>query len=329
MRRRDFISFVAAGGLAWPLAARAGESLPVIGVVSAVPDISYTPHMAAFRQGLRESGVVEGSRVLTEYCWAAAQSDQLPALVTEYVNRSVAVIVAFGGAAATVAAKTTTAVPVVFLGTFSGDADPVQSGLVASLNRPGRNVTGVAQTSCGLAASSVALVRELVPAGKTIGILVNPDNSDAVRYMSDLQEAARAVGQPLLIARATSGREAEAAFAFLQRRSADALLVIDDPLFGAHRAQLAAFAARYALPTIYCGHGFASAGGLVSYGPNQSDLHRLVGVYAGRVLNGADPAKLPVLRPMTSELVINMKTAQTLGLAMPAALLARADQVIE
>jgi putative ABC transport system substrate-binding protein len=329
MRRRDFFSFVAAGGLAWPLAARAGESLPLIGVVSAVSDMSYTPHMAAFRQGLRESGIADGHQVLTEYCWAAAQSDQLPALVTEYVNRSVAVIVAFGGAAASVAAKTTTAIPVVFLSAFLGDADPVQHGLVASHNRPGRNVTGVAQALCGFGASSLALIREIVPAGKAIGVLANPENPDAARYVSELQELARAAGQTLVIARATSAREAEAAFVFLQRRAADALLVIDDPVFGAQRAQLAALAARHALPTVYCGQGFATAGGLVSYGPNQSDLHRLVGVYAGRVLNGADPAKLPVLRPMTSELVINMKTAQTLGLAMPAALLARADRVID
>ena len=283
--------------------------------------------MAAFHEGLNETGYVEGKNVAIEYRWAELQYDRLPALASDLVARRVAVIAATGGGVSPLAAKAaTTTIPIVFV---AGDLDPVESGLVASLNRPGGNITGVTLLLTVLGAKRLQMVRELVPTAAVIGVLVNPSNPGSASEIRDLQQAAQALGIQLEILKASADRDLDAAFATLIERRAAALLVGNDSFFISRRDQLVALAARHALPTMYFVREFAAVGGLMSYGTSNADAYHLVGAYVGRILKGASPAELPVQNPTKFQLVINLKTARALGLDVPPKLLALAEEVIE
>ena len=326
LRRREFITLVG-GATAWPLAAYAQPpAMPVIGFLSSrAPD--DTPNVtAAFRQGLREAGYVEGQNVAIEYRWANNQHERLPQLATELVRRQVQVIAATGGNVSAFAAKAATAtLPIVF--TVGGD--PVNLGLVASLSRPGGNLTGVSLLLGLLGAKRLELLREVVPLATMIGVLINPTNPSAETYVSDAQEAARALGQQIHILNASTDLEIEAAFATLAQLRAGALLVTTDVFFSVRRNQIVELAARQAVPTIYEFRDYTIVGGLMSYGPIIADAYRQCGIYVGRILKGDKPADLPVVQPTKFELVINLKTAKALGLTIPEAFLLRADEVIE
>jgi len=326
MRRRAFISLVG-GAAAWPLAARAQQpAMPVIGFLGVPSAEPYVPRVAAIHQGLKEVGYVEGRNVRFEYRWADDHYDRLPALAADLVDRHVSVIVPIGGAPATVAAKAaTTTIPIVFdLG-----ADPVKLGLVGSLGRPEGNVTGVAMMAVELEAKRLELLHELVPTAALIAFLVNPSNPQTETQLQDAQKAARAIGQRLLIVKASTEREIETAFTTLVQERADALLVGADVTFTSQVILLVLLTTRHAVPTVYPFRSSVDAGGLISYGANLLDSYRLTGVYAGRVLKGEKPADLPILQPTKFELVINLKAARVIGITIPATLLARADEVIE
>jgi putative tryptophan/tyrosine transport system substrate-binding protein len=325
MKRRAFITLLGVAA-AWPLAARAQQpTMPVIGFLhSASPD-EYTSYLAGFHQGLKEAGYIEGQNVAIEYRWAEGQYDRLPALVADLINRQVAMIVATGGDPSALAAKAATAtIPIV----FNSGSDPVKPGLVASLNRPGGNATGVSLLSFTLIAKQLELLCELVPTATTVAFLVNPNNSNTVNRVTEMQETARTMGRQLHAVAAGTKAELEPAFAAVRRHSG-ALFVPPDPLFTAHREQLVALAARHAIPTSYPYREYVAAGGLMSYGINLVDAYRLVGIYTGRILKGEKPANLPVQQSVRVELIINMKTAKTLGLTFPLTLLGRADEVID
>jgi putative tryptophan/tyrosine transport system substrate-binding protein len=311
----------------WPLAARAQQpAMPVVGFLASASEYGSHGFVAAFRNGLVESGYVEGRDVQVEYRWADNQYDRLSSLAADLVRRSVSVIVASGGPAAPLAAKAATStIPIVFTAT----SDPVRLGLVASLNRPGGNVTGTGAFTVELDAKRLEVLRELVPKVVLIGALINPNRPDADAQSQHVQNAARAVGQQVHVLMAGSEREIDTAFTALAQQQIGALLVGADPFFSSRRNQVVALAARHTVPTVYMNRDFVATGGLASYGTNIADGYRQAGIYAAQILKGAKPADLPVIQPTKFELAINLKTAKALGLTVPPTLLARADEVIE
>ena len=320
-----FIGRVAGGLLAVPFAARAQQkAMPVIGILSTASP-GPNPFMAAFRQGLSEAGYVEGQNLAIEYRWAEGHYDRLPALAADLVGRKVDLIMASSPPSALAAKSATSTIPIV----FRGGTDPVGTGLVASLARPGGNLTGVSFIADELTAKRLELLSEMVPRVGVIALLMNPNNATAERVIRDVQEAARTKGLQLHILKASSESEIDTAFASLVQLHAGALVVGADPFLSGRREQLVALASRRAVPSIYAWREFAASGGLISYGPSLTSAFRLVGHYAGKVLKGAKPADLPVQQPTTLDLVINLKTAKALGLTIPPSLLQRADQVIE
>ena len=325
MRRREFIGALGGAALAWPNAPRAQQkAIPVIGyLVGSSPD-PRTVNLAAFRQGLNETGYVEGQNAVIEYRWAEGRYDRLPAMAADLVGRKVDVIAAFGVAGSRAAKNATATIPIVFLA-----GDPIRDGLVASLPRPGGNVTGVSLLAGELTPKRFELLTELVPQARGIALLVNPNNPATEPLIGEAREAARAKGVQLPVLEAGNKSEIDAAFAALSQLRAEALVVGADPYFDSRREQLVALASRYGVPAIYAWRFFAASGGLISYGTSLSAAARLVGIYAGRILKGEKPADLPVQQPTTFELVINLKTAKALGLTVPQSILARADEVIE
>jgi putative ABC transport system substrate-binding protein len=325
MKRRDFITLLGAAA-AWPLAARGQQpAMPVIGYLSARSPEDTTHLVAAFRRGLVENGYVEGQNVAIQYRWALGQVDRLPVLAAELADRSVAILVATGGPSAALAAKAATStIPIVF-----STGDPVKAGLVASYNRPGGNTTGINLLTDTMEPKRLGLLHELVPQAATIGFLLNPDYPSAEDQSKDMLEAARAIGVHIHVLRANTNSEIEAAFETVAQDRIGALAVAASPFFDTRRDTLVALAARHAVPTMYHFREFAAAGGLMSYGIDPVDAYRQVGVYAGRILKGAKPADLPVLQPTKFEFVINLKTAKTLGLEIPARLISFVDEVIE
>jgi putative tryptophan/tyrosine transport system substrate-binding protein len=320
MRRREFIAGLG-GTAAWPLAARAQQpTLPVIGYLEAGSPEPNAPFLAAFRKGLSETGYVEGRNVAIEYRWAQGQTDRLQELAADLVRRKVSVIVTGDGTRTALVAKAaTTTIPIVFM----TGIDPVDSGLVAGLDRPGGNVTGITHMSPQLEAKRLALLHELAPRAVRFAVLAPSTN-----YRTDLQAAASAIGGQIEILGASTSREIDAAFASLEQKRTEALLISPAALID-RRAQILTLATRYGLPTIFAWRADAVAGGLISYGIVITDQFRQVGIYTGRLLKGEKPADLPVMRPTKFELVINLKTAKALGLTIPETLLATADQVIE
>jgi putative tryptophan/tyrosine transport system substrate-binding protein len=324
MTRRDFIILLG-GAAAWPLAARAQQpTMPVIGFLNSASPGGYVPMVAAFRQGLKEAGYVEGQNVAVEYRWAEGQYDRVPMVALELVDRRVAVLVAnTPGVLAVKAAILTT--PIVF--TTAGD--PVQIGLVASMSRPGGNVTGATTLAVELASKRLELAHELVPSASVIAALFNPANNTAEPQLRDLQAAARTLGLQLRVVHASSERDLDMVFANLAQLRPGALVIGSDGFFISRNEQLATLAVRHGLPAIFQDHAFAVAGGLMSYGGSLPETYRQAGIYTGRILKGEKPADLPVVQSTKFELIINLKTARTLGLDVPATLLARADEVIE
>jgi putative ABC transport system substrate-binding protein len=326
MKRREFITLLG-GAAAWPLVASAQPpTIPMIGFLSSGSQQSDVWRLAAFRRGLSETGYIEGRNVVSEFRWAYDQYDRLPALATELARSQPTVIVAVGGPAAALAAKAaSTTVPIV----FAPAGDPVELGLVASVNRPGGNATGISTVFSSVVAKQLEMLHEMMPKATVIGCLVNPKNPNAVTGTREAQEAARNLGLSLHFVNASTEREIDTAFATLVQGRVDALVIVTDPLFNSWPDQLAALAARHALPAIYPYREFAAAGGLISYGGNLTEPWYLAGAYAGRILKGEKAADLPVQQTTKVTLVINLKTAKSLSLTIPVTLLARADEVIE
>jgi ABC-type uncharacterized transport system substrate-binding protein len=328
MRRREFITLLGGAAVAWPLAARAQQpTTPVIGFLDRRSPGTIEDFLRAFRQGLKETGYVEGENLAIEYRWADNQIDRLPELAAELVRRGVAVIAASGAVASALAAKgATTTVPIVFI----VNEDPVRLGLVASLARPGGNLTGINFLSGELVAKRLELLRELVPGAARVAVLVNPANAaNTETTLRDVEPAARAMGLQIQVLNASTSREIDAAFATIARERPDALFVGIDSFFTSRRVQLATLATRHVVPMTSGNRQITEAGGLMSYGASVTDAYRQAGVYVGRILKGAKPVDLPVVQSTKFELVINAQTARMLGLTVPPLMLARADEVIE
>jgi putative ABC transport system substrate-binding protein len=327
MIRREFIMLLGGAAAAWPLAARAQQpaAIPVIGFLRSTSIERAAQLVAAFRQGLKESGYIEGQNVAIEYRSAEGQYDRLPALAEDLVRRQVAVIVATGGDAPALAAKAATStIPIVFTG-----EDPIRAGLVASLSHPGGNLTGVNLLTSETGSKRLGLLRELVPKAATIAVLINPKTPGVERHLPDVQSAARTLGLQIRALNVTNESEIDAAFGALARERPDALLVNPDPFMNSRREQVVTLANHYRLPALYEWREFVEAGGLMSYGPSHTEPYRLIGTYTGRILKGAKPAELPVVQSTKFELVINLKTAKALGLTVPNTVLIAADEVIE
>ena len=328
MRRRDFITLLGGMVAAWPLAARAQQlAMPVVGFLDPRSPEANADRVGAFRQGLKDAGYVEGENVAIDYRWAENQMDRLPALAAELVRRRVAVIAASGGPDTAFVAKTsTTTIPIVFA---VGD-DPVRLGLVASLARPGGNLTGINFFVSELAAKRLGLLRELLPAATRVAVLVNPAEATLTEStLRDVEAAARVIGLQIQVLHASTSREIDTAFATITRERPDALFVGTDPFFVSRRVQLAQMTTLHKVPAIYALRQYAEAGGLMSYGASLTDTYRQMGAYAGRLLKGAKPPDLPVVQATKFELVVNHQTARMLGLTVPSSLLATADEVIE
>ena len=327
MKRREFITLLGGAAAAWPLAARAQQAaMPVIGFLHLGSADAFSRQVASFQRALSDGGYVEGQNVKIEYRWADGRSDRLAALAADLVDRHVAVIVALGGNNPTLAARQVTkTIPIV----FNTGADPIKSGLVTSLSRPGGNVTGVSFLLEELGAKTLGLLHELVPKVTVIGVLVNPSNPEAEREVNSVQQAAHTLGLQLQISRSATANDIDTAFPNLIERGIGALVVIADPLFGNKSKQLIELAARHRIPTAYYRREFPEAGGLMSYGTSADEAYRQVGKYVAQILKGTNPADLPVFQVVKFEFVINFKTAKALGLDVPPGLSARADDVIE
>jgi putative tryptophan/tyrosine transport system substrate-binding protein len=326
MRRREFIALFGGAAAAWPLAARAQQPpMPIVGFLH-YASASTLEHLAgAVRRGLKEAGYVDGQNVGIEYRWAEGHYDRLPALAADLVRRQVSVIMAGGSVAAQATKEATATIPVV----FTSGADPVASGLVKSLSRPGANLTGVSLLAADMGAKRLELIRDLLPSARTVAMMINPSFPGAESEMTEVEAAGRTIRVQIHGARATSPSEIDAALAAFSRLRVAAFIVGADGYFITRRDQLAILAARYAIPGIYPFPDFPQAGGLLSYGVSLADAYRQAGVLTGRVLKGAKPAELPVMQPTKFEFVLNLNTAKTLGLTIPPTLLARADEVIE
>jgi len=324
--RREFITLLG-GAATWPLAGNAQQgTIPVIGFINPASPGELAQRAAAFRNGLAELGFIEGRNVTIEYRWAEGRYDQLPLMATDLVHRGVAVIAATGGLAAVRAVRAATAnIPIV----FTAGSDPVEAGLVTSLNRPGGNVTGAGLMSKNLVAKRMEVLRELIVDAKSIGVLANANNPSARFEVGEAETAARVLGLQIHVERADGERDFARAFASIAQQRADALLVTTDPFFESVRGTLVALAAQHAIPTIYALREYAVAGGLMTYGASITDLYRQAGVYVGRILKGEKPADLPVTQPSKFEFVVNMKTAKALRLDVPTSILLRADELIE
>ena len=325
--RREFVTALGSAAITWPLAARAQQpAMPVVGFLSVRSPDTSAEMRSAFHSGLKETGYVVDHNVAIEHRWAEGHFDRLPALASDLVRRQVAVIAALGSAAPGRAAKAATSlIPIV----FQTGSDPVQDGLVTSLNRPSGNITGVSRMDVSLAPKRVELLHELLPKATAIGLLLNQTNPIAEFQMQEIQEAARSLGLQLDVLKAGTERELDTAFASLVQQRTSALVIANDPFFANRREQLVALAARHAVPTMYPDREPVAAGGLMSYAANLLDSDRQAGVYVGRILKGEKPANLPVMQPTKFELVINLKTAKALGLTVPQTLIVAADEVIE
>jgi putative ABC transport system substrate-binding protein len=326
VNRREVIILVGGAAAAWPMAARAQKAIPVIGYLSA-RSVDDSAHLvAAVQRGLNETGYFEGQNVAIEYRWAQGIYDRLPGLAADLIGRQVAVIVAVGGEQSVFAAKAATStIPIV----FTSGSDPVKTGFVDSLNRPGGNLTGVSLIISELEAKRMGLLRELIPKFGVIAVLINPIGPNFESQLKEIQAAARAVGQEIHIVHASSERGLEDAFATVFQQRIGALFVASDPFFTSRRNQIVAAASRLAIPTMYSLRDFPAAGGLIAYGSSLEDGYRQAGIYAGKILKGAKPADLPVQQSTKFELVINLKTAKALGLTLPSGMLSIADEVIE
>jgi putative tryptophan/tyrosine transport system substrate-binding protein len=325
MKRREFIALLGGAAAAWPLAARAQQpAMPVVGFLSYGSPRTFEHIAEAVRRGLKEAGYVEGQNVAIEYRWAEGY-DRLPALVEDLVRRQVAVIMAGGAVSAQAAKRATATIPVV----FTSGADPVATGLVTSLSRPGGNLTGVSLLAAEMGTKRLELIRDLLPQARAVAMIINPTFPGAESELAEVEAAARIIGMQTHGAKASSPRDIDATLASFSQLHVDAFMVGADGYFITRRDQLAALAVRYAIPGIYPFPDFPEAGGLLSYGVSLADAYRQVGVLTGRVLKGAKPAELPVMQPTKFEFVLNLKTAKALGLEVPPTLLARADEVIE
>jgi len=326
VKRREFITLLGGATAAWPLAARAQPAMPVIGFVSSLAHSDLGLVVPGFHEGLNAAGFIEGRNIAIEYRWAESDYQRLPALAADLVNRKVVVIAAISGTPAALAAKAaTTTIPIV----FAIGGDPITPGLVTSLNRPGGNVTGVSFYSAPLVTKRLDLARELVPTGGLIAVLVNPDNPPSVDEGTSAQAAAAGMGERLLILNAKTSTQLDDAFATMKQQQVRAVIVSSDPFFFTERAKLVVLMARDRMPTIFGDRENAEAGGLISYGASRTDAYRQAGNYVGRIVKGEKAADLPVVLPMKFHIVVNLKTAKSLGIDIPTTVLARADEVIE